>query len=365
MNSAFPVAWILILLLILIVVGALAAIIWRSWIAGSVVLLVVLLIAGLYSMRAVPSSPTGMGMNQESATPASQQPELIDFLKTANIYPSTAEAAKFLALRVCDDIHRSEPPISPNDIHIVSAKNDRTAEIISETFRDEFPQAKVVADDSHDGNPSQLMVVLSVLNSGKCLNLRATQNGKTLKEEACIQDAPWVSSLDEYRDKNAKGEWVVGSSSMGEITLETAKQRAREDAANKIIPLIIARSPELGTADPNWLCIRLQQELTHHRFVKDEFLQIMRTPVVGTTVYHAAVLVDASSSQLHSSILSEFHHRNDHAHRFGGGVVGMGLVICLVYLFLNRATRGYFQMNLRLAAFLVLVAGVLMLMLIG
>ncbi len=362
MNSAFPVAWIFILLLILIVVGALAAIIWRSWIAGSVVLLVVLLIAGLYSVRAVPSSPTGI---QESATPAVQQPELTDFLKTANIYPSTAEAAKFLALRVCDDIHGSQAPILANDIHIVSAKNDRTAEIISETFRDEFPQAKVVADNIHDGNPSQLMVVLSVLNSGKCLNLRATQNGKTLKEEACIQDAPWVSNLDETKDKNSKGEWVVGSSSMGEITLETAKQRAREDAANKIIPLIIARSPELGTADPNWLRIRLQQELTHHRFIKDEFLQTMRTPVVGTTVYHAAVLVDASSSQLHSSILSEFHHRNDRVHRFGGGIVGMGLVICLVYLFLNRATRGYFQMNLRLAAFLVLVAGVLMLMMIG
>ena len=364
MNSAFPVAWIFILLLILIVVGALAAIIWRSWIAGSVVLLVVLLIAGLYSVRAVPSSPTGMGMNQESATPASQQPELSDFLKTANIYSSTTEAAKFLALRVCDDIQSSKPPISANDIHIVSAKNDRTAEIISETFRDEFPQAKVIADDSHDGNPSQLMVVLSVLNSGKCLNLRATQNGKTLKEEACIQDAPWVSNLGEYGDKNSKGEWVVGSSSM-EITVETAKQRAREDAANKIVPLIIARSPELGTADPNWLRIRLQQDLTHHRFIKDEFLQTMNTPVVGTTVYHAAVLVDASSSQLHSSILSEFHHRNDHVHRFSGGIVGMGLVICLVYLFLNRATRGYFQMNLRLAAFLVLVAGVLMLMMIG
>src|SRR5205823_10742827 len=126
MNSTFPVAWILILLLILIVVGALAAIIWRSWIAGSVVLLVVLLIAGLYSVRAVPSSPTGMGMNQESATPASQQPELSDFLKTANIYSSTTEAAKFLALRVCDDIHGSQAPILTNDIHIVSAKNDRT-----------------------------------------------------------------------------------------------------------------------------------------------------------------------------------------------------------------------------------------------
>ena len=69
-----------------------------------------------------------------------------------------------------------------------------------------------------------------------------------------------------------------------EITVETAKQRAREDAANKIVPLIIARSPELGTADPNWLVIRLRQELTHHKFIKDEFLQTMSTPVVGTTV---------------------------------------------------------------------------------
>ena len=136
-----------------------------------------------------------------------------------------------------------------------------------------------------------------------------------------------------------------------------------------MLPFVTAKFPELN--QPNldqWLRSRLERELAGHHFVKDEFVQRLLIPVRGQAVYRAAVLVDASSSQLerlHSSIISEFHHRNDRVHRFGGGVVGMGVVICLVYLFLNRATRGYFQMNLRLGAFLVLIAGVLLLMLIG
>jgi hypothetical protein len=114
--------------------------------------------------------------------------------------------------------------------------------------------------------------------------------------------------------------------------------------------------------------MRLETDLVGRRLIKEDFVQTMRTPVLGTPVYRVAVLVDASPSRLeklHGSIVSDLHRSNQRVHRFGGGVVGMGLVICLVYLFLNRATRGYFQMNLRLAAFLVLIAGVLMMMLIG
>ena len=102
--------------------------------------------------------------------------------------------------------------------------------------------------------------------------------------------------------------------------------------------------------------------------MKDEFVQKLHLPATGQTVYRAAILVDASSSQLeklHGSILPELHRNEIRVKRFGGGVMGMGIVICLVYLFLNWATRGYFQMNLRLGAFLVLIAGMLLIMLIS
>ena len=87
--------------------------------------------------------------------------------------------------------------------------------------------------------------------------------------------------------------------------------------------------------------------------------------VVGAPDFR--VLVDASSpqfEQLCGAILHEYYHQNSRIHRFGGGLLGLGALICLLYLFLNRATRGYFQMNLRLAATMALVAGVLLILLI-
>jgi len=97
-------------------------------------------------------------------------------------------------------------------------------------------------------------------------------------------------------------------------------------------------------------------------------VQRLHLPATGQSVYRVGMLVDASPAQLEKlrgTVIAETHRSNLHVRRFGGGVVGMGVLICLVYLFLNWATRGYFQMNLRLGAFLVLIAGVLLLLVIS
>src|SRR6476646_3186174 len=124
MNAPFPVSWIFILFLLLILFGAFAAIIWRSWVVGSIVLVFIFLIFGLYFVRVgAPLGPPAMTAIQEStsATVDRTQPD-IDFLKTANIYSSMDEAAKFLAMRLCDQIQQSKPPLAVSKIHIVTAK---------------------------------------------------------------------------------------------------------------------------------------------------------------------------------------------------------------------------------------------------
>ena len=72
MNVANPLPWLFIFILILAVIGAIAAIIWRSWIVGSILLVFVGLIFGLYMARVtvVPSAAPGMVNFQEATTPA-------------------------------------------------------------------------------------------------------------------------------------------------------------------------------------------------------------------------------------------------------------------------------------------------------
>ena len=378
MNVANPLPWLFIFILILAVIGAIAAIIWRSWIVGSILLVFVGLIFGLYMARVtvVPSAAPGMVNFQEATTRATPQWEPdIHMLETADVYPSLADGFKFVALKLCDNIDLSQPSISPKCVRIVSPKKDSNTDIVREIFKDKYPAALVVSDDSHNGDP-ELIVNLSVTDSDKttkCLKFTAKLDARTFPSaEACVKEHPWVWHFDEYRSAQPDGELIVGWSPGPEMNQESARQQARQDAARQMVPFATAKFLELRqpNADPDWLRSRLENELklNHHHFVKDEFVQKLHLPATAQTVYRAAILVDASSSQLdklRGSILPELHRNEIRVKRFGGGVMGMGLVICLVYLFLNWATRGYFQMNLRLGAFLVLIAGVLLIMLIS
>src|SRR3954471_16843354 len=129
MNGPMPVVWIFMLLMVLIVFGALAAIIWRSWIVGGIVLTIFVLIFGLYCVRAVPvqtatpATVTNQGFSEQSDL----SPEM---LKNATVYPSLDQAAKNLTLRLLDQIDQNKPEKPPQHLHIVVVKTDRAAEMV-------------------------------------------------------------------------------------------------------------------------------------------------------------------------------------------------------------------------------------------
>jgi len=363
----------LMLLLVLAVFGALAAIIWRSWIAGAVVLLFILMCLGLYSVRVAPSAPATT-VSQETAALVSQpwepDPEM---LKNADTYPSLDEAVKNLSLRMCENLQLADPPATPKYIHIIAPNADAARETAKQVFGQKFPSAEVVFDNTHSGDADELVVTANVVGDDKrqCVTLTARQHGRGFPQaDACVHPAPWAIDFEEYRGNENKTDLVVGWSSTPETNVEVARHQAREDAVRNMLPYLMGKYPELNVpnVDQETLRRNLEKEFFRHHVVKDEFVQFLRTPVTAVGIYRVGLLVDVSPTQLqkvNSSVVAQYRHETQRVRRFGGGVVGMGLVICLVYLFLNRATRGYFQMNLRLAAFLMLIAGVLLMLMIG
>jgi len=227
-------------------------------------------------------------------------------------------------------------------------------------------------DNEHATQPDELLVVLGIDNSQKsqtCLTFSAHWNGHDYAPvQACVKDALWVLDLDEYR-RTHKSDFIVGSSQDLDVTEDSARQHARADAANQMLPYVLNRFPSLNQYNQNaWLRSKLENDLVQRKFNIKEFVQGFHLPATNQTVYRAFLLVDVSPSQLErlqGSVVRDFNHRNDSVRHFSLGTMGLGVVICIVYLFLNWATRGYFQMNLRLGAFLVLVAGVMLLLMIG
>lgn len=375
MNGPMPVAWIFMLLMVLIVGGAIAAIIWRSWIVGGIVLLFFVMVFGLYFVRldATPSQPPSIVvLHEEGATPATNSEIDPTMLRNADVYPSMQEGAKNLALRLCDSIQQTKPPISTDNIRIIAAKKDQITEIIRQVFADRFAQANVVADDSHGGNPSDLTVTFSITETSKtdkCLKFVSRQAGRDIPSvDTCVKEVAWVSNFDDFRSKHTKGEWIVGWSSLL-ATKDAALKHAREQAARQMKHYVVAKFPQINRPNFDQLIYdRLENDLFRHKYASEEFVQQLHLSATGDPVYRAAVLADVSSQQLQrvqTTILPDIRRQSDSVRHFSLGTMGLGVVICVVYLFLNWATRGYFQMNLRLGAFLVLIAGVLLLLTIS
>jgi hypothetical protein len=240
---------------------------------------------------------------------------------------------------------------------------------VADVLRDHYSTADIVVDDTPAGDAKELKIEVKVETTGKNQRLRLFTSLERAKFDisAGVANAPWVNDLPQYAAENPDGQWIAGWAPDLFPQRESALMLARVDAAQQMLPLVKEKFPLLNQADPQWLRTRIEQELQIRQFVKQEFVQRVRLSISREPVYRAAVLVDARDAQLEQlqgTIVSEYRHRDSRIHRFGGGLVGLGVLICLLYLFLNRATRGYFQMNLRLAATMALVAGVLLILLI-
>jgi len=296
-----------------------------------------------------------------------------EMLKNATVYPSLDQGVKNLTLRLLDKIDQNRPEKPPQHLHIVVLKRDRAADAVRSVLIDRFPATEVNVDDKHTTQPDELMLTLGIDDSQKtqkCLRFSAHWNGRNYTPvEACVKDALWAVDLDAYRTEHPNGEWIVGSSFGIQPSGEAALNEARADAANKMLPFVVTKFPQLNQPNQGpWLLSKLESQLRQQKFNTKEFVQEFHLPATGAKVYKAAVLADHSSPQLavlNKSVIPEFHRRTDAVRHFSLGTMGLGVVICIVYLFLNWATRGYFQMNLRLGAFLVLIAGVLLLLTIS
>jgi len=368
------------LVILLLFFGAIAAIIWRSWVVGGIVLALVLVgsFFGLYATRATLVPPTGRNMVivEEESRPATaavepQEPSP-EQLQTADVFPSLDDAATNLARKLCGEVcdgALGKKPIT--HIQIITTDKDGIGATIRSVFRQSIPTAEMVVTDEHVIDPRALVITakLEPVARNKKLTLTASFDGQNKDASARVEEKLWVNHPDQYQSQYNQRMWMTVWSPMMPTSREGARQQARQEAARKLLSIARTRLPELRT--PNGINDALVRERVERdlqtRFIKEEFSQKLNLQFSGS-VYRVGLLLDISPDQfdtLQSSVARHVRDREMQTRRFGLGTMGLGVVICVVYLFLNWATRGYFQMNLRLGAFLVLIAGMLLILMIG
>lgn len=98
-----------------------------------------------------------------------------------------------------------------------------------------------------------------------------------------------------------------------------------------------------------------ENDLSSGKFIADTFTQ--RFSGLAGPIWREAILIDTSQSKLNKlaqqKITFSRTKRLDWA-KMAGTLIGMFALICVVYLFLNAATRGYYAWSLRIVLMAVL-----------
>ena len=168
----------------------------------------------------------------------------------------------------------------------------------------------------------------------------------------------WISNFAEYLNQNPNAQILLARSQTSCTNQVQAEREALNDACRQLQNLLTETN-----RNHRWPGFNLQvtpADVRKYSFIRDRFVQSFQGAV--GPIWRQALLIDTSPGKLQT--LANRHARLHRAHRSTWtwnivSIAGMMGIICLIYLFLNAATKGYYVWSLRLAAVVLLAVGVL------
>ena len=200
--------------------------------------------------------------------------------------------------------------------------------------------------------------------TGGTVNLvaRFRANGLFTKAARFV-DKPWVENFAAYVGTHPKSDWIIAQSRRFWNTPDEARSDAVAVAAEKLAGRVrqgLIRTRPIVLEDRELAEERLrgiiEVQLDRSHMINDPFAQSFRRPY--GKVWRHAILIDASPKKV--AVIKNSVHRALSARRTTwlravGSAMGLALVIVVVYLFLNAATKGYYTWSLRGAAVVLVV----------
>ena len=172
----------------------------------------------------------------------------------------------------------------------------------------------------------------------------------------------WLKTLSALRSAGHTSVAVARSSSS--CTDETEAQRqAMWQAASMVEDLLEQANEDYTVLDQE---IKITpQDLQTHRLVVDQFSQSLRTSTAR--VWRHAVLLNLPPAVL-QNLLQQKTRQIQRMHRTWAkdllSLAGLALVVFILYIFLNAATKGYYAWSLRVIALVTIVGIVVVLFLV-
>ena len=194
------------------------------------------------------------------------------------------------------------------------------------------------------------------VSSGK-VSLTVKGPGGLSKSEVLFSEKPWIENFSEFLSRNPNLQLLLVKSSESCTSQLQAHQQTLGDACSRVSGILRGMQ-----ADPSILPTNFdvtENDLTSAELVVDRFTQ--RFSGMAGPIWRQALLVDTSQSklaELASKKIGMSRVKRETWGKMGITLIGMFVLICLVYFFLNAATRGYYAWALRIAVAVLMVVGV-------
>lgn len=177
------------------------------------------------------------------------------------------------------------------------------------------------------------------------------------KSEVLFSEKPWIENFSEYLSRNPDRQLLLVRSSDSCTSSIQAHQQTLNDACRRITEILRGMQ-----ADPSILPTNFdvtENDISSAGLVIDRFTQ--RFSGMAGPIWRQALLVDTSASKLEELANKKINISSVKRETWGKMAItllGMFALICLVYVFLNAATRGYYVWALRIAVAVLMVVGV-------
>ena len=338
--------------------------------------------------RVLTHDATESGAGPESSTPRVSPAERawpegnVNLPLEANIYPSPRSAAVALAAilgSAITDMKKEGDEALP--IAVTCVHDPAFVPAFVSALRNAMPSSTVVQYPWKPRDFAEPEINITLILRGKGLTIASEEQSDTGHVGADVEfrrfvnsvpqpvepagkltrvanwvRKPWVEDMAGFLDSDPqrrRSTWFVGYSDATCSSEPEALEQAYHRAADKLLPqtmeAVLRRTGGQITAQARQELLRsLQQSVRSEPLLADVFTQSITRPY--GTVYRSAVLVNGSrNDRLVAQFSSQFETRRSSWWRTTMSLAGLGVLLVVVYLFLNAVTKGYYRWTLRLS----------------
>jgi len=273
----------------------------------------------------------------------------------ADIYPSRVSAVQSVSRRIGEQFrHVMIDSQQPDSIVVLqNSQNFMFVELLRDSILKQYPEIKCRIDDSVLPSEQHEVGILLDLTETNTIHLplgdsiergklRVTTSNQGRKTRITINfvEKPWVEDFSSFTNSQPDKQFIVAKSSESCLAPGEAEKQAMEDACSQVGTAL------LSIQNPNKID---SQNILESGMIIDKFVQSFD----GTAgkIWRQAILLDVSPEKLNrlaDKIAGITRVRRERRLSTVGSIAGLFVLITIVYIFLNAATKGYYTWSLRI-----------------